>query len=77
MKEFYTVRCYERSGVYPNEQETRTTSKVLCESHIQRHPGSTSLNGLSKSGEKTIAELRKLGRVTVEVGGREVGIENQ
>lgn len=51
--------------------------KVKATSHIQHHPGSTNLQGLSKAGLEKIRNLRADGYfVTVTVGGRGVGIEN-
>jgi len=72
--------CYATKTWLENETPMDDTLyfRVKAMGHIQRHPGSTNLQKLSKAGLEKIRSLRADGYfVAVTVGGRGVGIENE
>lgn len=75
--ECYNITASKSALVNGEPSYEMVNFRVLCTSHTQHCPNSTFLNGLSKAGEREILRHRKNGYLlTVQVGGREVGIEN-
>lgn len=76
-KQFYEISAENsKEATCPDEIKSKSF-KVMATSHIQHHPGSTKLQGLSTSGDAKIKSLREQGYwLGVTVGGRLVTLDN-
>jgi glucose-6-phosphate isomerase len=78
--EFYTITCSKTGNTPETCQDfiIYEVFKVRASGHAQHIPNSTLLNGLSSKALKKINDFRLKGcRISVRIGGYEVGIENK
>jgi len=74
--EMYEIFGHKGNAAFGTE-ESFIHFAIRANGHVQHHPGSTRLLGLSASGQRRIDAARKDGYcVRVTVGGRSVGVEN-